>query len=143
MSQATQYIGTKIVSAKPMNRADYNIYRGWALPDDEDGSDLGYLVEYLDGGAPNDPRHAGYISWSPRAQFDAAYLCIGDVSGYEPHIQRLIGEKAQNDDRLAKLQAFFGTEIFAGLPLESQSLLKMQADTMGCLSKILQLRIPS
>lgn len=69
-----QHIGTKIVNAKPMTRAEYNIFRGWALPDDENGEDAGYLVEYLDGGAPNTPHYSGYISWSPKAQFDAAYF---------------------------------------------------------------------
>lgn len=68
-----QYIGTKLVTSTPMNRADYNTYRGWTLPENEDGSDDGYLVEYQDGGKPNDSRHAGYISWSPKAQHDAAY----------------------------------------------------------------------
>lgn len=67
------YIGTKIVHLKPMSRQEYNDYRGWDLPADEDGSDEGYLVEYTDGGKPNDPRHAGYISWSPKEQADAAY----------------------------------------------------------------------
>jgi len=68
-----QYIGTKLVTSTPMNRADYNTYRGWTLPENEDGSDDGYLVEYQDGGKPNDSRHAGYISWSPKAQHEAAY----------------------------------------------------------------------
>lgn len=67
------YIGTKKVAAFPMTRAEYNTYRGWELPADENGADEGYLVEYQDGGKPNDRRHAGYISWSPKAQFDAAY----------------------------------------------------------------------
>lgn len=67
------YIGTKLISAKPMNRADYNEYRNWALPANEDGSDEGFLVEYMDGGKPNDDRHAGYISWSPKEQFENAY----------------------------------------------------------------------
>lgn len=67
------YIGTKIVTGAAMNRADYNTYRGWQLPENEDGTDEGYLVEYLDGGKPNDSRHAGYISWSPKAQFEQAY----------------------------------------------------------------------
>lgn len=66
-------IGTKIVKLSPMNRAEYNAYRGWQLPADERGEDDGYLVEYTDGGEPNDQRHAGYISWSPKAQADAAY----------------------------------------------------------------------
>jgi len=68
-----RYIGTKIVTATAMNRADYNVYRGWVLPANEDGADEGYLVEYTDGGKPNDARHAGYISWSPKEQFDNAY----------------------------------------------------------------------
>lgn len=67
------HIGTKQVTATPMTRLAYNEYRGWTLPADEDGSDAGYLVEYLDGGKPNHPGHTGYISWSPKAQFDAAY----------------------------------------------------------------------
>lgn len=67
------YIGTKIVHLKPMNRAEYCTYRGWKIPANENPADEGYLVEYTDGGEPNDPRHAGYISWSPKAQADAAY----------------------------------------------------------------------
>ena len=68
-----QHIGTKVISSTPMTRAKYNEYRGWQLPANEDGTDAGYLVEYQDGGKPNDDRHTGYISWSPKAQHDAAY----------------------------------------------------------------------
>ena len=68
-----KFIGTKQVAATAMSRAEYNSYRGWQLPANEDGADKGYLVEYLDGGKPNDDRHAGYISWSPAEQFDQAY----------------------------------------------------------------------
>lgn len=67
------FIGTKIINAAPMSRADYNTFRGWTLPADEDGADEGYLVEYTDGGKPNVPGYAGYVSWSPKAQFDGAY----------------------------------------------------------------------
>lgn len=68
-----RYIGTKIINATPMTRAEYNAFRGWQLPADEDGSDDGYLVEYTDGGAPNTTEYEGYVSWSPKAQFDGAY----------------------------------------------------------------------
>ena len=68
-----QFIGTKQVMLLPMSRAEYNHYRGWQLPDNENGDDEGYLVEYTDGGQPNDDRHVGYISWSPKAQAEAAY----------------------------------------------------------------------
>lgn len=74
------YIGVKKVSAEPMTRAAYNEYRGWQLPSDENGEDDGYLVEYLDGGKPNDSRHAGYISWSPKEQFDNAYRSTQGMS---------------------------------------------------------------
>ena len=68
-----KYIGTKIVTATPMSRGSYNTYRGWELPADENGDDEGYIVEYMDGGKPNHPHHEGYISWSPKEQFDNAY----------------------------------------------------------------------
>lgn len=68
-----RFIGTKIITAKPMNRREYNDYRNWPLPPDEDGNDDGYLVEYQDGGKPNHPNHSGYISWSPKEQFEKAY----------------------------------------------------------------------
>ena len=58
-----QYIGTKIIKAKPMTRGEYNDLRGWKVPADEDYRDKGFLVEYSD----------GYISWSPEKQFNDAY----------------------------------------------------------------------
>jgi len=67
------YIGTKLINATPMNRAEYNAYRSWELPADENGADEGYLVEYMDGGKPNHASHTGYISWSPKEQFENAY----------------------------------------------------------------------
>ncbi|WP_319568231.1 DUF2829 domain-containing protein [Cohaesibacter marisflavi] len=75
-----QFFGTKHIAARPMTRLDYNIYRGWDLPADEDGSDDGYLVEYMDGGKPNHPDHEGYISWSPKEQFENAYQPTGRMS---------------------------------------------------------------
>ena len=75
-----QFIGTKKVNAALMNRLDYNILRGWEVPADEDPTDRGYLVECLDGGAPNHPNYPGYISWSPKTQFEAAYQASDNVS---------------------------------------------------------------
>lgn len=76
MNENTQtFIGVKAVKATPMNRADYNTYRGWDLPANENGADEGYLVEYLDG-EPNCVNHKGYVSWSPKEQFDNAHRAI-------------------------------------------------------------------
>lgn len=67
------FIGTKSVLATTMTRGEYNEYRGWAIPENEDPAEQGYLIEYIDGGKPNDERHAGYISWSPRDVFEKSY----------------------------------------------------------------------
>lgn len=67
------YIGTKVVYAKTMSRLEYNNYRGWNLPFDENGEDEGLLVEYVEGGKSNHPKHAGYISWSPKDVFEKSY----------------------------------------------------------------------
>ena len=68
-----QYTGTKTLNAKPMTRGAYNTFRGWLLPLGEDPNEAGYLVEYLDGGKPNHPDFAGYISWSPADVFQRSY----------------------------------------------------------------------
>lgn len=57
------YIGTKRIKAKPMTRGEYNRHRGWEIPGNEVAAEEGYLVEYSD----------GYISWSPKKQFEEAY----------------------------------------------------------------------
>jgi hypothetical protein len=75
-----KYIGTKMIKARPMTRAEYNKYRGWELPEDEDGDDKGFLVEYIDGGQPNHQNHKGYISWSPENVFNRAYRSISGMS---------------------------------------------------------------
>lgn len=87
------YIGTKVVSARPMSRREYNEYRGWELPADENGDDQGMLVEYLDGGKSNHPAHKGYISWSPLDVFERAYRPV-NVMTFGDAIEALkAGEK--------------------------------------------------
>lgn len=75
-----KFYGTKAIMARPMTRGQYNDYRHWTLPADECEDDDGYLVEYLDGGKPNVAGHAGYVSWSPKEQFEAAYQPITAMS---------------------------------------------------------------
>ena len=74
------FFGSKLVQAKPMTRAEYNDYRGWTLPADENGADEGMLVEYIDGGASNHPSHSGYISWSPKEVFEKSYRRTNGLS---------------------------------------------------------------
>jgi hypothetical protein len=58
------YIGTKVLSAKPMTRGEYNELRGWTPPEGEDQDVAGYHVVYPD----------GYESWSPQDAFEEAYV---------------------------------------------------------------------
>ena len=64
------YLGVKIVNARPMNLGEYNKYKGWTIPENEDPATEGYLVVYPD----------GYISWCPKAQFEEANRPIDGLS---------------------------------------------------------------
>lgn len=76
------HIGTKLILAIAMTRIEYNNYRGWELPEEEEmaNDDDGFLVEYIDGGKSNHPDHEGYISWSPKEVFDNSYKASGHMS---------------------------------------------------------------
>lgn len=63
-----KYIGTKLVEAKEMNLGDYNNYKGWTIPENENPLEEGYLVKYSD----------DYISWSPKEVFENSYLEVVD-----------------------------------------------------------------
>lgn len=63
VNEVVRYIGVKVINAKPMTRGDYNDYRGWTIPENENPADEGYLVVYPD----------GYESWSPKKVFEEAY----------------------------------------------------------------------
>jgi len=76
------YVGTKIILA-------------WEQ--EKDGKP-GYAVKYAD----------GYTSWSPKETFEQAYIAIGNIpANIEPHVERLIGERAQLHDRTEKLREFY------------------------------------
>lgn len=136
------YIGTKIVRATPMTRQEYNDFRGWAVPVDENPADEGYLVEYMDGGKPNTGAYAGYVSWSPKTQFDQAYVQVGDVqAGLAPHEVRVIAERAELVDRFDKLKRFIGSDQFEALQREDRFLLSEQLHVMATYNMVLTKRI--
>jgi hypothetical protein len=63
-----KYMGFKLLEANPMTLGDYNAYRGWNIPENEDPNKEGYLVKYSD----------DYVSWSPKEIFEAAYMKVID-----------------------------------------------------------------
>jgi len=64
-----KYICRRVVDAEAMTRGDYNQYRGWQLPADEDGSDAGYLIAPA-GAAP------GYVQWMPEGEFNRTHSLL-------------------------------------------------------------------
>lgn len=165
------FVGTKVIHAKPMSRGEYNQYRGWDMPDDENPIDPGYLVEYAGSDA--------YRSWSPKAVFEQSYEQINlfgeghaipidekiKLQSYLQHTQeegeastdeavppstseasatwedRLRKEEAELKDRLEKLEAFIGTDLFNTLPDRDQRLMVEQKEAMWSYHTILVARL--
>lgn len=80
MTDMKTYVGTKVLNAKPMSLGDYNKFRDWEVPSNEDPATAGYLVEYLDGGKANTEGYAGYVSWSPKDAFEKSYQPVDEMS---------------------------------------------------------------
>lgn len=132
-----KYIGTKVLKAVPMNRGDYNILRGWNIPENEDPKEDGYLVEYQDGGKPNHPDYEGYISWSPKDVFEKAYQLA------ETHIDRLCIEKKDLAEKFEKCSAFVRSDKFREVVKNDIQafLLVLQRELMGRYNQVLDYRL--
>lgn len=66
-----KYIGTRIIEAEPMDRLQYNIFRGWVLPIDENGEDKGFKV------VDSVSKHT---SWLPIDEFSKVYTPSNNLS---------------------------------------------------------------
>lgn len=67
MSNEMKYaIGVKLVQFKQMTLGDYNAFKGWNIPENEDPNREGYMVKYSD----------DYISWCPKEVFEKSNLEI-------------------------------------------------------------------
>lgn len=129
------YTGTKVIRATPMTRIEYSALRGWPLPANENGSDAGYLVEYTDGGKPNMPGFAGYVSWSPADVFERSY------KPSDTWLDRLRIERDELAGKLQKLYAYIETPAFGALAEEDAMLLLDQRNAMAGYLEILTVRI--
>ena len=105
MENMKKYVGTKELKAIPMNKEEYCQYRQWEVPSNENPKEEGYLVEYLDGGKPNDERHLGYISWSPKDVFEKAYKLIEKNNGVLTEGEKRV-RKSFNPSALKRVENF-------------------------------------
>lgn len=150
-TQMKTFIGTKVIKASTeMSRKEYCEYRGWELPKDENGDDRVYLVEYEpdETSKPNHPNHQGYISMSPKAVFEKAYIPIktsNDIKDYEkllPHQKRVRDEADELNDKIEKLDTFIeSNSIFQTLDEAEQNRLIQQVRGMEYYFSILVERI--
>ena len=115
------YVGTKIIEAWPSEKVSTRICGLDCKPGSaectgycEDSTiaspgtlppQAGYTVKYPD----------GYTSWSPKDVFEAAYLPLGHIGHLPPHVQRMVAELEQLDDRIKKLGTFQGSDLYASL----------------------------
>lgn len=58
-----KYVGIEEVNAAPMTRGEYNSYRGWTIPQDENPSDQGYIIQ----------RSGNHVNWMPKDVFEDIY----------------------------------------------------------------------
>ena len=54
-----------------MNLGDYNMHRGWDMPNNEDPNKEGYLIE----------SDNGTITWCPALEFEQSHLPLADAEG--------------------------------------------------------------
>lgn len=106
-----------------------------AVPADEDPSEQGYLVEYTDGGKPNDERHKGYISWSPRDVFEKSYH-----QSQTPQ-DRVRLEQRELNTKLDALENFLDKGQPAFIDDEQWALLQEQQKHMDAYNDVLAKRI--
>ena len=110
-----KYIGKKSIMASPMSKSDAERVLNRSLSGAKGGED-GYLVEYED----------GYLSWSPKETFEAAYKIA------ETHLDRLLIESEELEQRKSKLRAFILSEEGSHkLDNETRNLLLRQYNVMS------------
>lgn len=82
-----------------MTRGAYNKKRGWENPANENPKDKGYLVKYPD----------GYISWSPKEQFERQGFPLEDGTKIT---ERDIGNfKSKSYNRLETIKSHSGKPV--------------------------------
>lgn len=125
------FIGTKIIQAEPMALGNFRFSQGKPIGEEEHPTQQGYRVVYPD----------GYVSWSPTAQFEEAYLKVPNTEGKAPWLVRLLGEEAQLTDRMNKLTAFLAAEDVVRIQDDEHRDLMTQLQFMAQYRLVLRSRI--
>lgn len=101
-----------------------------AWPAEQDGVP-GYFIKDAEGNT----------TWREKAAFEASHLPMGH-NGHLTAAERLVvAEKVQNEDRVAKLTAFVGSDEFARLNSLSRQRLEIQLSGMSLVGNVLADRV--
>lgn len=109
-------IGIKMVELQPMFSGEARI-KGYKVLESLGDNELGYEVTYLD----------GYKSWTPKDIAKYGLNAESKKDKYPSHVQRMIDEYKELDDRINKLASFINTNpIFEALQNEEREDMKAQ-----------------
>lgn len=132
------YVSSKRVTTSPMTRREYNHYRGWQLPLDEDGSEEGYLIEDLTG-MPNHPSHKGYVSWIPKAQFESNYSLepVSTKDRAQLELDELVRKLAKLSKFIENKQPVYIGDYEWSLLVSQQSIMSAYVANLGLRLKLM------
>lgn len=136
-----QYINVEQVEAKKMTRGDYNNYRGWTVPKDENPADEGYLVKHSD----------NYVSWIAKDDFEKTYNVVGVRSLNDSALlmvstdykDRFIAEYIQLETRIKGLETMLSNwdkELLTFIPSCPRSIYNLQLEYMKKYLAVLEAR---
>ena len=136
-----QYINVEQVEAKKMTRGDYNNYRGWTVPTDENPADEGYLVKHSD----------NYVSWIAKDDFEKTYNVVGVRSLNDSALlmvstdykDRFIAEYIQLETRIKGLETMLSNwdkELLTFIPSCPRSIYNLQLEYIKKYLAVLEAR---
>ena len=136
-----KYIGVKQVEAKTITRGDYNDYRGWTVPANENPNDEGYLVKHSE----------NYVSWIAKDEFEKTYNVVGVRSLNDSALlmvstnykERFLAEYIQLKTRLEGLKTMlhnWDNEQLSFIPSCPRSTYDLQVEAMTKYLAILEAR---
>ena len=128
------FAGTSMVHAATMTRQEYNDYRGWQLPEGENGSDVGYIIEDREG-KKNTEELKGFVQWLPKDEF------LRKFASAETPQDRVRLEQRELYTKLDALENFLDKGQPDFIDDEQWALLKEQQMHMDAYNDVLTKRI--
>lgn len=128
------FAGTSMVHAATMTRQEYNDYRGWQLPEGENGSDVGYIIEDR-AGKKNTEELEGFVQWLPKDEF------LRKFASAETPQDRVRLEQRELYTKLDALENFLDKGQPDFIDDEQWALLKEQQKHMDAYNDVLTKRI--